>query len=64
MLMPRKERPGRCPHCSTFMNWERQWGDLWTCLGCGEQVRVGETKSTREVVEKAIRMAKEKDRRW
>jgi len=28
----------RCERCSNFMNWQRLWGNLWRCLGCGKEV--------------------------
>ena len=57
-------RPGRCPSCSNFMNWTREWDNLWRCGGCGEIVPVGPKGSTREAVEEAIRKSKEICSRW
>lgn len=41
----------RCPRCPNFMNWERLWGDLWRCAGCGAIVWVEDGTGTPRPVE-------------
>ena len=61
MKVERYTPPGRCPKCSSFMNWRREWGDLWRCLDCGEIVKTGDGPSTRRAVEDAIDRSKNRN---
>lgn len=56
--------PGCCPHCSNFMNWSREWANLWRCGGCGRIIKVGEAPSTRQVVEGAVAAARDRSLVW
>jgi DNA-directed RNA polymerase subunit M/transcription elongation factor TFIIS len=58
------KRPARCRHCSNFMNWSREWDNLWRCGDCGRIVEVGPSKSSRQVVEEALSSAKSRIGRW
>lgn len=47
-----------CDRCANFMNWTREWGNLWRCGDCGKVHQVGHAPSSRQAVEGAIAAAR------